>query len=231
MAVILSIETSTEFCSVVIGKEGQQIAAADSEKPMSQAATLTLLIEKCCRQSDYTLDQLDGISISIGPGSFTALRIGLSTAKGIAYALNKPLMTISSLLIQASDSKLFRKPKASQKIVFIPMIDARRMEVYVAYYDNELNNISPPKALILESDSFDALRKKYDKAILCGNGSTKASAFYKDSFFEYGPNTIHAKAMIPLAEKVWESEQFADLAYVEPFYLKPPNITKPKKIL
>ena len=233
MALILSIETSTEYCSVVIGNQGQQIAVAESETPMSHATELTLLINACCQQSDYTLDQLDGISVSIGPGSFTALRIGLSTAKGIAYALDKPLVAISSLLIQANRSRLFRQSETETEtnILYIPMIDARRMEVYTAYFNNKLEVVSPPKALILENNSFDPLRKKYDKVILCGNGAIKAGTLYTDPFFEYGPKNIHANAMIQLAEKAWKTKQFADLAYVEPYYLKPPNITKPKKIL
>ncbi|MCP3928970.1 MAG: tRNA (adenosine(37)-N6)-threonylcarbamoyltransferase complex dimerization subunit type 1 TsaB, partial [Bacteroidetes bacterium] len=152
MAFFLNIETSTEICSICISEDETILALKDADDPYVHAGSITLLIQDCLKQAGITLEQLSAVSVSSGPGSYTALRIGTSTAKGICYALDKPLISIDTLQALAFASA----QKISGEWIHCPMIDARRMEVYTAMYDSKGNAISDKQALIVEADSFDA---------------------------------------------------------------------------
>lgn len=229
MSYILCIETATDICSVAVCENGQLRAECRAEKPLSHATRLTSLIDACCRQAGRRLKEMHGLAVSIGPGSFTSLRIGLSTAKGIAYTLDKPLLPLSSLAILAAGAR----PMITQTsgALLVPMIDARRMEVYCAAYSPELEQVAEPHPLVLESDSMNKWTQNYSTLVLCGNGSPKAQPLYQGEAFQYGPDISLARYMGELAHRAWTRKKFADTAYVEPFYLKAPNITTPKKVL
>jgi tRNA threonylcarbamoyladenosine biosynthesis protein TsaB len=229
MSFLLCIETATDICSVAVFENGQLRAECRAEKPLSHAARLTSLIDACCRQADRSLKEMDGLAVSIGPGSFTSLRIGLSTAKGIAYALDKPLLPLSSLAILAAGAR--SAITQTSGVLLVPMIDARRMEVYCAAYSPELEQVAEPHPLVLEADSMNKWTQNYTTLVLCGNGSPKAQSLYQGDAFQYGPDTSLARYMGMLAHRAWARKEFADTAYVEPFYLKAPHITTPKKVL
>jgi len=229
MSFLLCIETATDICSVAVSEDGQLRAECQAEKPLSHAARLTTLIDACCRQAGRSLKEMDGLAVSIGPGSFTSLRIGLSTAKGIAYTLDKPLLPLSSLAILAAGAR--STITQTSGVLLVPMIDARRMEVYCAAYSPELEQVAEPHPLVLEADSMNKWTQNYHSLVLCGNGSPKAQSLYKGEVFQYGPDISLARYMVELAQQAWTRKEFADTAYVEPFYLKAPHITNPKKVL
>lgn len=229
MPQILCIESATDALSIAICDEHQVLCTQESAEPYTHAARITQLIDRCAKEKDLALSELDAIAVSIGPGSYTSLRVGLSTAKGLAYALKKPLLLIDTLAITAAGAHHL---PATPKAVLFPMIDARRMEVYGAQYDANLHLLQPPRALIMDEHSLDHLTIEYDQIILCGNGIPKLRDLYQHHpNIHFGPDHNHAKYMHHLALEAWQKQRFADIAYTEPFYLKAPNITTPKKVL
>ena len=146
MPKILCIETATEICSVCLSIDGEAVALAETDKGFSHASTLTILIQKCLEEANLTLDNLDAVALSQGPGSYTGLRIGVSVAKGICYALNKPMIAIDTLEALAWACAKEEKQEAH----YCPMIDARRMEVYTAMYNLKGEEEQSVNALILD---------------------------------------------------------------------------------
>jgi tRNA threonylcarbamoyladenosine biosynthesis protein TsaB len=221
MHLILCLETSTKTCSVALGKNGKLLALKESlEERHSHAENLTLYIEEVCTQSNVRLQDIDAIAVSKGPGSYTGLRIGVSTAKGLCYALGKPLIAINSL--EAMAAGFIRHPSSinHQLSLFCPMIDARRLEVYCAIYDEKLNEIKETTAEIIDENSFFDLLLK-NKILFFGDGATKCKSIISN------PNAIFigdinpsAKFMLPLAKKHFLENKFENVAYFEPFYLK-----------
>ncbi len=218
MAYILCIETSTTNCSVALSRNGELVASAeDDQKQYSHAEQLHLFIEKVVKKSSLKMTDLDAIAISKGPGSYTGLRIGVSTAKGLCYALDIPLISISTLKIL---TKQVQQKKTPYPIV--PMIDARRMEVYTAVFDSKHEEISKVEAKILEPDSFQSCFDFYDKIYFIGNGIKK----FKDIcvnvdqgiFIEH--KNPSAKHMCEMADILFKNKIFEDVAYFEPYYLK-----------
>jgi len=228
MAVILNIETATERCSVAIGKDGNLLVEKTSEEQYSHAAKLTLLIEQCLSSVNLELANLDAIAVSSGPGSYTGLRIGSSTAKGICYALDKPLIAISTLQALAWASIL---AEAKAPAIYIPMIDARRMEVYAAGYDESGATTFNSRPIIIDENSFADILQSGHRIVLSGNGSGKCKAVLEHPQIKYKEIYCSAAHLIPLSEEAFEQGQLADLAYFAPSYLKKPNITTPKNIL
>ena len=225
---ILCLETSTKSCSVAIGQNarpdnligrGKLLAFKESiDEKYSHAENLTVYIQEVCAQAKLSLKDIDAVAVSKGPGSFTGLRIGVSTAKGLCYALNKPLIAINSL--EAMAFQVSKSQVTSHKGLLVPMIDAKRMEVYCAVYDENLNEIKKTSADIIDENSFSDLLQKH-KIIFFGDGSAKckskiscANAVFVDDIYP------SAKFMISLAEKVFLEKKFEDVAYFEPFYLK-----------
>lgn len=225
MAYILSIETADKGCSVAIHSGGTLVASKEDYEGKSSSGSLTILIESCMQDAGLQLSDLNAIAVSKGPGSYTGLRIGVSTAKGMCYALEIPLLSIDSL------DTLAESVKPSDADFICPMLDARRMEVYCKVIDaTTAKVISETEALILTEDSF--LKELETKRILfCGPGSIKAKALLNSTnciFLENvaGPN---ARFMGKRAYKLYEQGGFEDLVEFEPFYLKDFLVKKSKK--
>lgn len=219
--VILCIETSTKICSVAIVQEGKVLALKEScDESYSHAENLTVFIEKACKQSNILLKEIDAVAVGKGPGSFTGLRIGVSTAKGVCYALNKPLIGIHSLEAMAVGAIKNISHNCFTPSLFCTMIDARRMEVYCAVYNEQMNEIKKPSAEVIHKNSFSELLKDY-KIFFIGDGAEKCRQKIKH------PNAVFtekiglsAQFMMPLAEQKFKANEFETLAYFEPFYLK-----------
>ncbi len=219
MPLILCLETSTRVCSVAIGKNGKLISLKESaDEKYSHAENLTVFIEDVCRETKVSLKEIEAVAVSKGPGSFTGLRIGVSAAKGLCFALNKPLIGINSLEAMTRGQVSSIKYQVSD--LFCPMIDAKRMEVYCAIYDSQLNEIKKTSAEIIDENSFSDLLEK-NKIYFFGNGSEKCQEKIKhpNAVFLQSVNPS-AQFMISIAEKYFAENKFEDLAYFEPFYLK-----------
>lgn len=224
---ILNIETATDICSVCLSEEGQVISFAENNEGYSHASTLTILIQKCLKEANITLEELDAVAISQGPGSYTGLRIGVSVAKGICYALDKPLIAIDTLQALA-----WACAKGEQKEAhYCAMIDARRMEVYTAMYDFKNREEQAVSALIVEENSFQSYFEKEETIIFCGNGADKCKSILTSPFAQFSPIICSAKHLSSLSKEKFEQSDFCDIAYFSPLYYKSPNITIPKKIL
>ncbi len=222
MALILGIETATSICSVALVRDGQLLAIRESEGTKEHSAALTGYIADVFAEAGLAYQQLDAVAVSMGPGSYTGLRIGVSAAKGLCYALDKPfiaIQTLKSLAWQALQ-QYSMQGKNLKNSLFCPMLDARRMEVYTAMFDQNLQVIDPVNASIITEDSFSSFAGK--EIIYFGDGALKCkSTFEEKSGFTFIDNIyLSAKAICMLAERDFENRTFADLAYCEPFYLK-----------
>lgn len=215
MPTILCLETSSDFCSVALVREGK-VFIRISEAPRSHAEILTTLVELCLKDAGIKINDLDAIAISEGPGSYTGLRIGVSTAKGICFALGIPLIAISTLKIIAEAAR--RELKAS---TYWPMIDARRMEVYHCLFDGQLHPISEVTNGIITDAEFVPAGVNKD-TVACGDGSLKAHGMLD---LQFANTSLSAEYMTGLAEESYTKREFTDLPSFEPFYLKSANIT------
>lgn len=225
MALILNLETATKCCSVSLAKDGQVIATKESwSDQYSHAEQLNLFIEDVIHQAGIKLSDLDAIAVSAGPGSYTGLRIGTSTAKGICYALNIPLISINSLKALAS---MVNKFDGS----IVPMFDARRMEVYAAVYNADLVELSPTDAVIIDELSYQSELAKY-KVLFIGPGAEKCQEMIQHENAVFDLNVkVSAVGMVRLSEQKYQAQQFEDVAYFEPAYLKDFVAGPPKKLL
>ena len=214
MANILLIETSAEICSVTIACDGKIINSQMSNEAMQHATHLPLYVEAAMKLLKEKNITLDAIAVSGGPGSYTGLRIGVSTAKGLCYALGCKLIAIDTLKVIAT---AFKQTEPAN-IIICPLIDARRMEVYTAMYDYALNQISPAEAKIIDENSFSDINHPI---YFCGNGAEKCSKVIRNpnAHFDTTIKPI-ANMMVELAEEAYLNNQFEDVAYYEPFYLK-----------
>lgn len=220
MSLILSIDTSTQNCSVALHENGQLITQELVDEEGSHSKSLTLLIEKVMKTAGRALAELSAVAVSNGPGSYTGLRIGLATAKGICFALDKPLICLPTLRVLAS---AVDAPAGS---LLLPMLDARRMEVYAAVYSSDLLELSPHEAHILTPESFQA----FTPVIAFGNGSAKWIESCTHSFITFldGPLLPEAQYMGKLAHEAFLNQKFENLVTKEPDYLKEYMGTKPK---
>ena len=225
MPLILNIETATEVCSVCLSRNGAVLALRESASTLDHAAQITLMIAACFQEAGLELAALDAVAVSDGPGSYTSLRIGLATAKGICYALDKPLIAVPTLQSMAWAAAV-EMPAAD---IFVPMIDARRMEVYMQAFDRDINPINDAEAIILELALFDSWLQAGQSVVCAGNGSDKAQAVVAGPGVSFSGVRCSALHLIALAEIAFAEATFADIAYHAPFYLKPPNITIPRK--
>ena len=218
---ILCLETSTSVCSVALNESCCTLALRESEKQNAHSEKITTFIKEVMDTASIDYPQLDAVAVSKGPGSYTGLRIGVSTAKGICYAADVPLMAIDTLEAMAYGMKEKLGSQIGKNDLLIPMIDARRMEVYAAIFDANLNKIEDTAALIIDENSFADLRKEHH-IWLFGDGAPKLC-----KIFENQPNISiidgfkpSAAYMRPLAERALLNKDFVDVAYFEPFYLK-----------
>lgn len=227
MSKILCIETATDICSVCLSIDGAPVALSETAQGFSHASKLTLLIEECLNKASLTLNDIDAVAVSQGPGSYTGLRIGVSVAKGICYALDKPMIAIDTLEALAWACANEEK----QEVHFCPMIDARRMEVYTAMYNLQGKEEQSVHALIVDEHAFEDIFSKGETIFFCGNGAEKCKPILTSSFAQFSNIICSAKHLSHLAKKYFEEEKFCDTAYFSPLYYKSPNITIPKKIL
>lgn len=218
MATILNIETATRVCSVALAIDGKVISIRESHTRNSHAERITIFCEQLVQEAGLTFHDLDAVAVSMGPGSYTGLRIGVSTAKGYCFALDKPLISIPTLHAMAAGMK---KKSTHPDQLFCPMIDARRMEVYAAIFNGELKEVQPTAAVIVDENSFtDYLQKQ--EICFAGDGAEKCMEVLNHqehaSFFE----NFHASSahMASLSEAKFNMQQLEDVAYFEPFYLK-----------
>ena len=217
MAFLLCIETATPVCSVALFEEDTLLCQQEITEGNAHASALTTLIGSCLEQAGKSPGQMDAIAVSKGPGSYTGLRVGVSTAKGLCYALNKPLIAVSTLHSLAHGFML-HEPSSSGLIC--PMIDARRMEVYTALYDNTLKELKPAEAKIVTENSFDEWLSEYPVAFI-GNGAEKCQSLLAHTNAQFRPDiTCSAAGMGKPALERWQKKQFEDVAYFEPDYLK-----------
>ena len=218
---ILCLETATPVCSVALNENCCTIALRETEGQNAHSEKITNFIREVMEVGKIDYKQLDAVAVSKGPGSYTGLRIGVSTAKGICYAADLPLMAIDTLEAMAYGMKAKLGSQIGENDLLIPMIDARRMEVYAAVFDAQLNKINDTAALVIDENSFEDLRKDHH-LWLFGDGAQKLK-----KVFENQPNISivegfrpSAAYMLPLAEKALRNHDFVDVAYFEPFYLK-----------
>ena len=217
MSLILNIETSSTICSVCLAKDGVLVDYSQDKQGNSHARVLTVFIEDLVQKNNLALSDLDAIAVSAGPGSYTGLRIGTSVAKGLCYALNKPLIAVPTLaamagamLIKAND------PDA----VYMPAIDARRMEIYTAIFNAEGREILSTRAAIVD-EGFAALLESFGKLFVAGSGTEKCKLIFKSSYIRFLEDIdCDARYMVSIAEEHMKKQQFEDLTYFEPFYLK-----------
>ena len=228
MAVFLNIETSTNVCSVALCAEGMVLTHFEDFEGRNHAALLSGFIKRCL---DFLAEKelkLDAVAVSMGPGSYTGLRIGLSEAKGLAYAPDIPLIGISTLKLMAV-SVMFSGVDLPDDAIFVPMIDARRMEVYTAAFDMALADIMAPRPLILDENSYADLLSTGRPVLFFGNGMEKAIEVLRspNARFVHDVNPL-AVDMLALADLAYSRREFIDLAYSVPEYLKDFQATTPK---
>ena len=218
---ILCLETATPVCSVALNENCCTIALRETEGQNAHSEKITNFIREVMEVAKIDYSKLDAVAVSKGPGSYTGLRIGVSTAKGICYAADLPLMAIDTLEAMAYGMKAKLGSQIGESDLLIPMIDARRMEVYAAIFDANLNKISDTAAMVIDENSFEELLKDH-RLWLFGDGAPKLK-----NVFENQPNVNivdgfkpSAAYMLPLADKALREQDFVDVAYFEPFYLK-----------
>ncbi len=224
MALILNIETSTKNCSVGLSQDGKNIAIKEvNDGNYSHAEKLHVFIEEILKEHNYTVANLDAIAVGKGPGSYTGLRIGVSAAKGLAYAANIPLIAIDTLKTLATSVYI------ENNAFVIPMLDARRLEVYSAIFDNNMNLIRNVEAQIIDENSF-SLELTQQPVYFLGDGAEKCKEILTHENAKFIDDLFpSAKQMAQLAEEKYTLKDFEDTAYFEPFYLKDFIVTPQKK--
>ncbi len=231
---ILHIETATDICSVALSEGDQQLSLAESGAERSHAALLNAFIRKVFEESGREIEMINAVAISKGPGSYTGLRIGVSTAKGIAYALEKPMVASGTLdnmahgaLDQHSVRELLREH--GEKLLLCPMLDARRMEVYSCFYTTGMDVVREVSADVVDRDTYRELLENQPVCFF-GNGSLKCEEVldHPNAHFIRGLNPSASQMIIPALNR-FRQNLFEDVAYFEPYYLKDFIATIPKK--
>lgn len=226
MANILNIDTSTDVCSVALTSEGTVLEHREDYEGQNHAKVLSSFINDMLDYATPRGIKLDAVAVSMGPGSYTGLRIGLSEAKGLCFGSDIPLIGISTLEL-LTVTVMFRE-FWDDDILFVPMIDARRKEVYTGVYDLALNKIMQPQPLILDENSFQEYRDK--QIVFFGNGSDKAKDIIQLPNARFIKNIRpEAVNMMALSERSFRNNNFIDIAYSTPEYLKDFQSTTPKK--
>jgi tRNA threonylcarbamoyladenosine biosynthesis protein TsaB len=229
MALILQIDTATEHASICLSSNGLPLHSLESADQKNHGSFLQPAIQEIMKIAGIKLSQLDAIAVSEGPGSYTGLRVGLASAKGLCYALEKPLITINTLQLIAV-AAIQEKAAQASDYWYVPMIDARRMEVFTAIYDATLTMMEAPSAKVLDESSFLSIFSN-KSLIFCGSGSKKFQGICAQQNAHFSVIQHQASDMSALAFNALESNTFANLAYCEPFYLKSFYSVPPKKMI
>lgn len=219
MSCILHIETSTEACSVAVSQDGMNIFHTEETEGPAHAQVLGGMVDEALSFTDNHAIPFDAVAVSCGPGSYTGLRIGVSMAKGICYARDLKLIALPTLKVMCVPV-LLRNDELPDDALLCPMIDARRMECYTAIFDRALNTIVETEAKVIDAHSFEEELNEHP-VYFFGNGANKCKDVieHSNAHFVDGIQPL-AKWMAPLAEKAHANQQFEDVAYFEPFYLK-----------
>ncbi len=213
MAIILNIDTAISIASVCLSKEGKAAQFAVNPDRQDHASWLHIAVKNVVTNAGLNVKDLDAIAVTIGPGSYTGLRVGLSAAKGLCFALSIPLNSINTLEVMA------HALNNGNADFYCPVIDARRMEVFMAVYDKKLQTIVGPCAMIIEKNSFD-LFLEAGRVIFTGNGTDKLKKIIDHPNALFDNSITTAADMVKLSENKFMEKRFADIAYTEPFYIK-----------
>ena len=231
---ILHIETATDICSVALSEGTRQLSLVESGQERSHATLLNSFIRQSVEKAGKKLKDLEAVAVSKGPGSYTGLRIGVSTAKGLAYALEIPLLSTSTLKIMASGALSVQAINElvnlhGDRLLLCPMLDARRMEVYSGFFTKDINTYREVSADVIDQDSYHQILESHPVCFF-GNGAGKCKAVleHPNALFFEGINPSAASMIVPVHQK-YMHEQFEDVAYFEPYYLKDFIATVPKK--
>ena len=231
MACILHIETSTNVCSVAVSEDGQCIFEQAEHGGMNHAEKLGTMVDEALSFTDNHAIPFDAVAVSCGPGSYTGLRIGVSMAKGICYGRDLKLISVPTLELLCVAPLLSNKLILPEEALLCPMLDARRMEVYAAIYDRALKPIRPIQADVVTADTYKEWLDERP-VYFFGNGAEKCMEVIHHPNAHLIPNIEPlAKWMQPLAERRFLNNQFEDVAYFEPFYLKDFVAKMPRKLL
>ena len=220
MSILLHIETATPVCSVALTDDGRILAIRETSEKNSHSQVVTVFIDEMLKECGLQPAQLDAVVVSKGPGSYTGLRIGVSTAKGICLALDIPLISVGTPEAMALGMRKKYSEPGDFPILYAPMIDARRMEVYTGLFDKDLNSIKSVYAAIIDEDTFGEFIESH---IICfaGDGAEKCEAVLKHPNFRFMKDfDASAAYLAPWAGFRFEAGMYEDTAYFEPYYLK-----------
>jgi tRNA threonylcarbamoyladenosine biosynthesis protein TsaB len=220
MSLILNIDTSTENASICLARDGNSISASANAEQREHASWIHPAIKNLLHQARCTVHDLKAIAVTAGPGSYTGLRVAMATAKGLCYALNIPLITENTLRVMALAAKQSVEGKMkTESILFCPMIDARRMEVFTALFNPDLEELIKSSALVLPNNLFSQ-HLSAGKIVFSGNGSNKFQQFVSHPNAIFLDSPFSATHLALLADKKFINGDFDDIAYAEPLYLK-----------
>ena len=215
---ILHIETGTDVCSAALSQGDALLSIKENDEGRAHAQLLAVFIDALLREQHCTTNDLAAVAVSEGPGSYTGLRVGVSTAKGICYGSQKPLIAVNSLQSLACLA-IERALLPSPNMLIAPMIDARRMEVYTALFDATGQPLTPTTAKIIDENSFAEVLSQHH-VLFVGDGAGKCRAVLSHPHAHFAPLHASAAGMVKRAANAFAQQQFADAAYFEPFYLK-----------
>ncbi len=219
MSFILNIDTAAAVAAVSIASNGKLLQLIQNDQQKEHASFLQPAIKKLLLQLNMSLKDIDAVAVVNGPGSYTGLRVGLASAKGICYALNKPLITIGSLLLMSKSAIISLKKENLKVPLLCPMIDARRMEVFTAIYDEALNETLPAQAIILNHNSFVAFLLQY-KVLFFGDGAAKFKPLIDNANALFAVVYDNFEALCEVSFYKFTAKEFTDITYSEPLYLK-----------
>ena len=218
MALIVNIETATKVCSVSLSKDSELISIRESIIENSHSSQITVFVEEVLQESGISINNIDAFSVSKGPGSYTGLRIGVSTAKGFCFALDKPLISVGTL--DSMTNGLLNLNLFEESFLFCPMIDARRMEVYCAIFNHNSKMIKSVSAEVIDNQSFSEFLTSY-KIVFFGDGADKCKQILNsENAVFYDDFNTSSKYMISLSEENYQKNIFEDIVTYEPYYLK-----------
>lgn len=215
MTNILCIETATEVCSVAVSVNGKMVSLRETTDQNSHSERLTVFIQEAIKEANLTLKDIDAVAVSMGPGSYTGLRIGVSAAKGFCFGLGVPLIAVSTL-----ESIAYGAKEKTEGALIVPMIDARRMEVYTAIYNSNAELTTKIEAVVVDEDYVKTLSAD-NHYVMCGNGAPKCQEVLGNlPNVRFEEVSCSAEYLTNIAFQKYNREEFEDVAYFEPFYLK-----------